>query len=245
MTQLMLKPPAILPAPPQVAAHALRGADAGAWRAPMLLDEDWLSAHFGRALRRRHPRGAHLFLEGAETENLYFFLRGWAMKYKSLLDGRRQILDFVLPGEPLGFVAAQRAPYAVEMLCDAETVAVPRRAFDEAFGADPAFARAICRQFEAASARAHDRMTSIGCRSARTRVCRLLAELVERALGELPAHGPVSIALPLSQRHIADATALRVETVCRALVQLAEEGVAVVRRGTLRVADPALLAEEA
>jgi CRP-like cAMP-binding protein len=76
-------------------------------------------------------------------------------------------------------------------------------------------------------------------------VCRLLAELVERALGELPAHGPVSIALPLSQRHIADATALRVETVCRALVQLAEEGVAVVRRGTLRVADPALLAEEA
>jgi hypothetical protein len=36
-----------------------------------------------------------------------------------------------------------------------------------------------------------------------------------------------------------------VETVCRALVQLADEGVAVVRRGTLRVPDPAMLAEEA
>ncbi|MFM8680886.1 MAG: Crp/Fnr family transcriptional regulator [Alphaproteobacteria bacterium] len=244
MTQVMLKAPPPMPAPPPAGPRLAPGADGG-WRAAPALGEDWLSLHFGRALRRRHARGAHLFLEGAETENLYFFLRGWAMKYKSLLDGRRQILDFVLPGEPLGFVAAQRAPYAVEMLCDAETVAVPRRAFDEAFGADPGFARAICRQLEAASTRAHDRMTSIGCRSARTRVCRLLAELVERTLGELPAHGPVSIALPLSQRHIADATALRVETVCRALVQLAEEGVAVVRRGTLRVADPAMLADEA
>lgn len=74
MTQVMLKAPPPMPAPPP----------AGPRLAP----------------------GAHLFLEGAETENLYFFVRGWAMKYKSLLDGRRQILDFVLPGELLGFVAA-------------------------------------------------------------------------------------------------------------------------------------------
>jgi DNA-binding transcriptional regulator YhcF (GntR family) len=43
--------------------------------------------------------------------------------------------------------------------------------------------------------------------------------------------------MPLSQRHIADATALRVETVCRALVQLHDEGVAVLRRGMLRIPD--------
>ena len=97
MTQVMLKAPPRMPAPPPAGVPMSHGADGG-WRAAPGLDEDWLSLHFGRTLRRRHQRGAHLFLEGAETENLYFFLRGWAMKYKSLLDGRRQILDFVLPG---------------------------------------------------------------------------------------------------------------------------------------------------
>ena len=197
----------------------------------------WLATHFARAVRRRLAKGAHLFLEGAESDHLYFFLRGWAMKYKSLLDGRRQILDFVLPGEPLGFVAAQPAPYAVEMLNDAEIVAVSRRAFDDLFSSDPAFARAICRELEAAGARAHERMTSIGYRSARVRVCRLLAELAERARPGDDEAGAIAVAMPLSQRHIADATALRVETVCRALVQLHDEGVAVLRRGSLRVPD--------
>jgi CRP/FNR family transcriptional regulator len=197
----------------------------------------WLSTHFSRAVRRRLAKGAHLFLEGAESDHLYFFLRGWAMKYKSLLDGRRQILDFVLPGEPLGFVAAQPAPYAVEMLNDAEIVAVSRRAFDDLFASDPAFARVICRELEAAGARAHERMTSIGYRSARVRVCRLLAELAERARNGDDASDAVALAMPLSQRHIADATALRVETVCRALVQLHDDGVAVLRRGTLRIPD--------
>jgi CRP-like cAMP-binding protein len=203
----------------------------------------WLATHFARAVRRRLAKGAHLFLEGAETEYLYFFLRGWAMKYKSLLDGRRQILDFVLPGEPLGFVAPQPAPYAVEMLDEAEIVAVSRHAFDELFAADPGFAREMCRQLEAAGARAHDRMTSIGCRSARVRVCRLLLELAARASpdGELAAQATVP--MPLSQRHIADATALRVETVCRALVQLHDDGVAALRRGYLRVADAQALHE--
>jgi CRP-like cAMP-binding protein len=197
----------------------------------------WLATHFARAVRRRLAKGAHLFLEGAESDHLYFFLRGWAMKYKSLLDGRRQILDFVLPGEPLGFVAAQPAPYAVEMLNDAEIVAVSRRAFDDLFASDPAFARAICRELEAAGARAHERMTSIGYRSARVRVCRLLAELAERARTGEDETSSVAVAMPLSQRHIADATALRVETVCRALVQLHDEGIAVLRRGSLRVPD--------
>jgi CRP-like cAMP-binding protein len=86
-------------------------------------------------------------------------------------------------------------------------------------------------------------MTSIGCRSARVRVCRLLLELAARASpdGELAAQATVP--MPLSQRHIADATALRVETVCRALVQLHDDGVAALRRGYLRVADAQALHE--
>jgi CRP/FNR family transcriptional regulator len=238
MSQLSLKIAAARPEPPpHFAGRWVARADG----ADTL--ESWLSGPLGRSVRRRLPKGAHLFQEGAETDSLYFFLRGWAMKYKSLLDGRRQILDFVLPGEPLGFVMPQPAPYAVEMLNEAEIVAVSRRAFDALFESDPAFARAICRQLESSGARAHERMTSIGYRSARVRVCRLLVELIERAHHGRAVPAQATIAMPLSQRHIADATALRVETVCRALVQLQEEQMASVRRGQLRVPDlPALAA---
>lgn len=231
MTHLSLK----FPSPHMPVVRAERGvpvpADPGADRIA-----DWLRTHFARSVGRRFQAGAHLFHEGAETEHLYFLLRGWAMKYKSLPDGRRQILDFVLPGEPLGFVVARPAPYAIEMLGEAEVAAVQRSAFDALIESDPRFARAICRQFEAAGTRAHERMTSISYRSARVRVCRLLAELVDRAEPD-GAPETVAMAMPLSQRHLADATALRVETVCRTLTQLDEEGIATLRRGQLRVPD--------
>jgi CRP-like cAMP-binding protein len=232
MTHLSLKFPA--PHVPVARAErlpAMRADAPGGDRAT-----DWLTTHFDRALRRRLPAGAQLFHEGAETAHLYVFLRGLAMKYKSLPDGRRQILDFVLPGEPLGFVVARPAPYAIETLSDSEVAAIGRGAFDALIGSDPRFARALCRQFEDAGARAHERMTSISYRSARVRVCQLLAELVDRAEPN-GAPDSVAMAMPLSQRHLADATALRVETVCRMLTQLDEEGIATLRRGQLRVPD--------
>src|SRR5262245_49415862 len=43
--------------------------------------------------------GTTLFLQGAHVAHLYTLLSGWAFRYMTLPDGRRQILNFAFPGE--------------------------------------------------------------------------------------------------------------------------------------------------
>ena len=62
--------------------------------------------HAGFASRHRFvPAGAELYCEGDEGGDLYFVVEGWVIQYQILSDGRRQILDFALPGSVLGFVS--------------------------------------------------------------------------------------------------------------------------------------------
>ena len=50
----------------------------------------------------RLEAGNTIFVEGTNSPHLYTMLSGWALKYKTLEDGRRQVLNFALPGDFLG-----------------------------------------------------------------------------------------------------------------------------------------------
>ena len=47
----------------------------------------------------RTAAGEELACEGDRTEAVRLFLSGWAYRYKMLEDGRRQIVNFILPGD--------------------------------------------------------------------------------------------------------------------------------------------------
>lgn len=68
----------------------------------------WLTRLHPRAMRYPMACGTHVFSEDDELDHLYFLVRGWALRYKSLFDGHRQVLDFALPGDVLGFVGERR-----------------------------------------------------------------------------------------------------------------------------------------
>ncbi|MBL8702022.1 MAG: Crp/Fnr family transcriptional regulator [Alphaproteobacteria bacterium] len=211
-------------------------------------DPRMIAGQLGRLHHRiaAHPvrKGARLIVEDDRCEFLYILVRGWALKYKSAVDGRRQIVDFALPGEVLGFVADRCAPYAVDMLTDGEVVSIPRAIFDGIVASRPDFALHVCGRLEEAETRAYERIASIGYRSARLRVCRLLVEFIERVGRAAPGAGRSDYPLPLRQQHIGDALGLRVETVCRVLVELRRSGIAAVRRGRLFVLNAAALVAE-
>lgn len=192
-----------------------------------------------------HPAGARLFAEDETIDRLYVVAKGWALKSKWLIDGRRQILDFALPGDVLGSVGARRMSHGVEMLTGGEVVLVPRGLFEAVAHANPEIAVEVCRQREAAEQRAHERIASISCRSARLRVCRLLVELGERQLDRGAVRRELRLPLPLRQIHLADALGLRIETVCRVLGQLSRSGIARLKSGWLHVADLDALRAEA
>jgi CRP/FNR family transcriptional regulator, anaerobic regulatory protein len=48
------------------------------------------------------PAGHTLVAEGQENAPLYTLFAGWAFRFKTLADGRRQILNFLLPGDLIG-----------------------------------------------------------------------------------------------------------------------------------------------
>jgi len=59
-----------------------------------------------QSLKRRERRlgaGESLIHEGQTDAPLYTLLQGWAFRYKTLSDGRRQILSFLLAGTSSAF----------------------------------------------------------------------------------------------------------------------------------------------
>ena len=60
-------------------------------------------------IKRDHlsiPAGGEIIRAGDEAPELYTLYSGWAFRFKTLPDGRRQILNFLLPGDLLGLQAA-------------------------------------------------------------------------------------------------------------------------------------------
>lgn len=57
--------------------------------------------------------GQDVLAEHATSEWLYTVFSGWAFRFKTLSDGRRQILNFLLPGDFIGL----QEQFADGMLC--------------------------------------------------------------------------------------------------------------------------------
>ena len=50
--------------------------------------------------------GTTLLAEGSQSAHVYTVLSGWGFRYKLLENGRRQVLNFLLPGDFVGLQAS-------------------------------------------------------------------------------------------------------------------------------------------
>lgn len=50
-------------------------------------------------------RGSHLMIEGAPSPQIFTVLEGMGLRYKTLENGRRQVINFLLPGDLVGLQA--------------------------------------------------------------------------------------------------------------------------------------------
>jgi CRP-like cAMP-binding protein len=207
-----------------------------------------MNAHLpeGRAAKVRHLEpGESLFLQDDPVDSVYVLREGWAFLCQDMKDGRRQILDFVLPGDLVGLGVVEAASYGVETLTACSFASYSRGAFFDSIGRQPALGVSLVRMLAAVEARALEHVTSLGRRTARERTAHLLLELVKRLKR---ADGKVdmkTLDLPLMLSHVADALGLASETVCRCLSGLRKDGILVLRERRLQVLDLYRLAEEA
>ncbi|WP_420842212.1 Crp/Fnr family transcriptional regulator [Devosia lacusdianchii] len=167
--------------------------------------------------------GTTLMAEGAHSAHLYTLLSGWAFRYKSLPDGRRQILNYMLPGDLVGLQGSVigEMQHSVEALSPLVLCVFQRNRLDELFRNHPGLGFDITWLAAQEERMLDEHLLSLGRRTAMERAAYLIAFLHQRAesVGLAPSR---SLYIPITQMHVADTLGLSIVHTNKTLRKLAE-----------------------
>jgi CRP-like cAMP-binding protein len=188
------------------------------------------------------PAGSQIIRPEQDSAELYTLYAGWAFRFKTLPDGRRQILNFLLPGDLLGLQAAMfdRSQHGIEALTDVELCLLPRRKVWELFGQMPALAFDVTWLGAREESHVDENLLSVGRRSALERIAALIVGLFKRA-DALALVTDRTFTFPLSQQHIADALGLSLVHTNKTLARLRRMGMFTQSNGSLTLMNPWVL----
>jgi CRP-like cAMP-binding protein len=194
-----------------------------------------------KAVRERILRagaGQDLASEGERPDRVRVLLSGWLSRYKTLEDGRRQIVNFILPGEFCDSYTylLSRMDHSIGTLTPVVYSEIERDRFEDLIASERTLAEALWCELLAAISIQREWSLNIGRRVALERVAHLLCEIVERLrpVGLLDGN---SCAFPITQMDLADATGLSVVHLNRTLQELRATGLIVLRERTLTIND--------
>jgi CRP-like cAMP-binding protein len=169
--------------------------------------------------------GATIFLQGEQCEHLFTVLSGWGFRYKMLDDGRRQILNYVMPGDLIGLQGSLMGEmqHSIEALSPITLCVFRRSKLPELYREYPELAYDLTWIAAREERMLDENLLSIGRRSALERAAYLVAFLYQRAKTlELFSGGWVSI--PFTQQHVADTLGLSIVHTNKTLRKLADRG---------------------
>ena len=165
-----------------------------------------------------------LIVDGYEYRKLCFVKDGYAVRYKLLRNGKRQILNVVLPGDIVGMPGSfyERAVYSVAAVSDLRMHVCPIDSYVQLCYRHPQFGLALS-WFAVQEATTYaEHIIDIGRRTPIERLSHFLLELHARlqAVGRADTN---SFTLPFSQEVIADVLGLSVPHLNRMMQQLRSE----------------------
>jgi CRP/FNR family nitrogen fixation transcriptional regulator len=167
-------------------------------------------------------RAQEICSQGRPADHWYYIVSGAARRCVIRLDGRRQIVDLLLPGDLFGFSVLDEYDSTIEAIAEGTVVAgYPRRRVEMLADSNPQLAREIRQVAFAALSRLQAQLLILGRVTALEKVGSFILEMVSR----LSAGNSNSVALPMSRYDIADYLAVSVETVSRSLTDLKHRGV--------------------
>jgi CRP/FNR family transcriptional regulator, anaerobic regulatory protein len=170
---------------------------------------------------RIFPAKMTLFEQGALAGSVFNVTEGIVRLYKSLPDGRRQIVGFALRGDFLGLALMDRYGVAAEAVTEVRVCRFTRSAFLAYVDGRPHLLRRLHEFAGHELSLAQDQMLLLGRRTADEKVAAFLLNLQAR-YGRIGA-ASVNVPLPMSRQDIADYLGLTIETVSRTLTKLARE----------------------
>ena len=167
--------------------------------------------------------GSMILSEGAHSAQLFTLLSGWAFRYKTLEDGRRQILNYVLPGDLIGLQGSVigEMQHSVESLSPVVLCVFQRDSLGTLFKTHPGLAFDITWLASREERMLDENLLSVGRRSAIERAAYLIACIYERAARVGLAEGR-RLLIPISQQHVADTLGLSIVHTNKTLRKLSD-----------------------
>mgnify|MGYP001818909130 CR=1 FL=1 len=212
---------------------------------PHLSDLERQAVRSVPVVQRFRGRRSRILREGERLIKLLVICNGWAMRQVTLADGRRQVLDFVLPGDVVGLHidSNQVATCDVVALTSVEVAEIDFNQIAMRTHSNPAIGVGLNIYFLREMAMLSDQVLRLGRMTAYERVCHMLLEIYfrQRETGRLDYDG--SVPFPITQTVVADALGLSVVHVNRQVMQLRREGLVSLTRSALTVHDPQAMQE--
>lgn len=186
--------------------------------------------------------GQEILAEHATGEWLYTVFSGWAFRFKTLSDGRRQILNFLLPGDFIGLQEqfADGASHGVEALTDIRLCRFRKADLWSLYRELPSLGYDVTWLAAREENMIDEILLSVGQRSAAERIAMLLIHLYRRA-ERLKLGDEAGVPFPVSQQHVADALGLSLVHTNKTLRRLQKLGLHSIANGRLRLLNPRAL----
>lgn len=180
-----------------------------------------------------------VYREAEICDYMFTLYHGWIAMFKTLGNGKRQILRIALPGDMLGFQSHMGAPmtHTAMSLTDSVLCAFPRNTVPDLLRKNLSVAKRLMELNARDMSICQNRLLTIGQQSALERIAFFCSELFYRVKNIYNNKDNLEIFFPLSQEDIGDATGLTKIHVNRTLKALREKGLLEISAKTLIIHD--------
>jgi len=179
-----------------------------------------------------------LIREGDAPHSLFLILEGWACHYRELVDGRRQIVDFTVPGDlcDLNLFILDKMDHSISAITRLKVAKIGHEVFRTLVTTHPNITTALWWQELVSKSIHREWIVNVGRRSALERIAHLFCEMFLRLDSVGLTHG-LSCDFPPTQADIADATGLTAVHVNRSIQELRLRGLVELNRKKLTIPD--------
>jgi CRP/FNR family nitrogen fixation transcriptional regulator len=181
----------------------------------------------------RFSRNQTIFSDGDEATNCYKVISGAVRLCKHMSDGRRQIADFLLAGDLVGFMQLGHYRFTAEAVGDVVLMCYPQRQVARLSNSLPNLRGRLLVLLSQRLLGMQDHLVMLGRQTAKERIASYLLHIADRS----DAEEGLAFDLPMSRQDIADYLGLTIETVCRMLSELKREKIIAIPAGQIIIND--------
>jgi CRP-like cAMP-binding protein len=187
---------------------------------------------------KTYARGKEIISHGDKVGDIHLILTGLATRSKTLRDGSRQLMAFLVPGDlcDVEVFILEAMDHDIIALSETTCVLIPATEMESLLTESSSITRAMWWSTMTDSAVLREWIVNHGQRDARERLARIFCELLirYRIVGGTTDE---SFPFPLTQEELAEATGMTPVHVNRMLGQLRSEGLIDLNSKTLTVLD--------